>query len=74
MAWPENLESISGNLNTTELWILKERMESGKAKWSVTKSSGFAEYSEFVAVFEDTGERFKIEAFVETIDSVTKLE
>lgn len=74
MAWPDKLEYINSNLNTTELWILKERMEANNGEnWFVFESTGFAEFSKFTIEFLDTGEQFEFEEFVELVSSVKKL-
>ena len=45
MAWPTDLNNISSNMNTTELWALKEQMEAHD--YHCDNFTGFAEYSSF---------------------------
>lgn len=73
MAWPKSLSTIDSNLNTTELWMLQQRMEANPQGWSVVASSGFAEFSTFVIEFTDTAEQFEFDEFTEEVCKVKKL-
>lgn len=73
MSWPKSLKHVtSRTLNSTEIWMLKERM-TGARNYEIVSSSGFAEYSSWTIRFDDTGEEYSFEAFTETIDGVEKL-
>jgi hypothetical protein len=71
MAWPDKLDFIRSELNTSELWVLKERM-ADDSNWLVVESSTFAEFGEFVVEF-NSGERYQFTEVFELIDSVKKL-
>ena len=57
-------------LNTTEWWIVKEALESGKFKQ--LKGSGFAEYFEFTIELP-SGDQYNIGEWSETVNSCYKL-
>jgi len=57
-------------LNTTEWWIVKEALISGK--FNQLKGSGFAEYYEFTIELP-SGDQYTIGEFSETVNSCQKL-
>jgi len=71
MGWPNKVESISSNLNTTELWVLKEIMNSKKSTYSITDVSSFAGSTEFTVTLHE--QEYKFEEHFETIWSVYKI-
>lgn len=72
MAWPNKLEFIRSDLNTTELWVLKERMNDVN-NYTIVRANSFAEFSEFIVRFNDTNEQYKFTETIELIDSVVKI-
>ena len=66
MAWPNDIGTITTNMNETELWVLKEQMDTGD--WVMKLHSSFAEYSEWEVHID--GAVFTVEEFNECITSV----
>lgn len=69
MAWPEKLTEVKSNLNTTELWMLKEQMDSNCYNCKLV--SMFDEYSEFIV--EVHGEKYRFTEWHETVSSVDSI-
>lgn len=71
MAWPEDLNSINSNLNTTELWMLKEKVESGNC--TITNVGGMDALGTFEIVLPG-GERYRCTEWYELIDSIERIQ
>ena len=70
MAWPDDLNNINSNMNTTELWALKEQMES--QDWTTNVISSFAEYTTWTMTIHGT--EYKFTEFYEMINEIFRLE
>ena len=72
MTWPKSLSSINSNMNTTELWALKEQMVSQDLEMTLLTS--FAEQTTWRTTLTATNESFDIEESFEMIVRIMRVE
>lgn len=60
--WPENLGKIESNISSTELWVLKEKIEAG-IEYKMTEYQNVMNDEEFILHIQ--GEKYKICSYFE---------
>lgn len=72
MSWPNDMSTlVTEELNSTELWMVKEQMKAGHFK--MVRDTGFADFSVFIIELVN-GEQYRIENFFDEVSSVEKIE